>query len=121
MSIMASRTIAALALLSGLLVLVGTSPAENWPQWRGAKLDGISHEKGLPTKWSKQEGIAWRLALPGPAGATPVVWDDRIYLTSAEGSDLVLMCVGTDGKPLWKQALATGDRWQARLGDDDHR
>jgi outer membrane protein assembly factor BamB len=106
---MDSRTFA-LASLFLLLTLVGTSPAENWPQWRGAKLDGISHEKGLPTKWSKQEGIAWRLALPGPAGATPVVWDDRIYLTSSEGEDLVVMCVGTDGKPLWKQVLATGNK-----------
>lgn len=107
---MVFRSFAALASLSLALYLSGVSHAENWPQWRGAKLDGISHEKNLPTKWSKQEGIAWRLALPGPAGATPVVWDDRIYLTSSEGEDLVVMCVGTDGKLLWKNALATGNK-----------
>ena len=107
---MVSRTFVSLASLAVAACLAGTIPAENWPQWRGAKHDGISQEKGLPTKWSKQEGIAWRLPLPGPAGATPAVWDDRIYLTSAEGSDLVVMCVGTDGKPIWKQTLASGNK-----------
>jgi outer membrane protein assembly factor BamB len=92
------------------LCLSAEGRAENWPQWRGAKLDGISNEKGLPTKWSKTENVAWRLPLPGPAGATPVVWDDRIYLTSVAGSELVVMCVGTDGKSLWKQTLAGGNR-----------
>lgn len=97
-----------LAICSLLLVLAAGAVAqgENWPQWRGAKLDGISHEKDLPLNWSKTENVAWRLELPGPAGATPVVWDDRIFLTSAEGDSLVLMAVSTDGKPLWKQALA---------------
>jgi len=55
----------------------------------------------------------WRLALPGPAGATPVVWEDRIYLTSvagAEKQDLALLCVGTDGKLLWQQKLASGSK-----------
>ena len=62
--------------------------AENWPQWRGAQLDGISHETNLPTTWSKTENVAWRIALPGPAGSTPVVWGDHIYLTSADKEDI---------------------------------
>ena len=95
-------------LLCGLVAL--PAQAENWPQWRGAKLDGISREKGLPIRWSKTENVAWRLPLPGPAGATPVVWDDRIYLTSADGADLVVVCVSTEGKLLWKQTLATGNK-----------
>ncbi len=82
---------------------------ENWPQWRGPNNDGISHETGLPSKWSKTDGVAWRLALPGYAGATPVVWGDRIFLTSAEGDDLVLMGVTTSGKQLWKQTMGAGN------------
>jgi outer membrane protein assembly factor BamB len=84
--------------------------ADNWPQWRGAKLDGISTESNLPTRWSKTENVAWRLPLPGQAGATPVVWGERIFLTSADGSDLVLLCVGTDGKQLWRQVVSTGNK-----------
>jgi hypothetical protein len=104
--------------LCTLSLVVGPSLAfgENWPQWRGAKLDGISHETGLPTTWSKTENVVWRLALPGPAGATPVVWDDRIFLTSAEGDSLVLLAASTDGKLLWKQSLA--DHNQTVRGDE---
>lgn len=87
-----------------------TATAENWPQWRGAKLDGMSAEKDLPTAWSKDEHIAWKLDLPGPAGATPVVWEDKIFLTTVDGEKLELWCVGTDGKVLWKQLVSTGNK-----------
>jgi outer membrane protein assembly factor BamB len=98
-----------LALVVGFSA-VANARGENWPQWRGAKLDGISNESGLPEKWSKSENVAWRFALPGPAGSTPVVWGDRIYLTSADGEDLVLLAVSTQGKQLWRQVMASGNR-----------
>ncbi|MFN0054439.1 MAG: PQQ-binding-like beta-propeller repeat protein [Planctomycetales bacterium] len=94
-----------------LLLLAPAVRAENWPQWRGAKHDGISGEKNLPVKWSKTEGIAWSLKLPGRAGATPVVWGDRIFLTSVaeDNASLLLLCVGTDGKERWRQMLGVGN------------
>jgi len=70
--------------LAGLIAVSATVRAENWPQWRGAKHNGISNETNVPTKWSKTENVAWRLALPGAAGATTVVWDERIFLTSVD-------------------------------------
>jgi outer membrane protein assembly factor BamB len=103
--------LAALWLVFTVVVFVVVpGQAENWPQWRGAKLDGISHEKDLPTKWSKDQNVAWRLKLPGAGGSTPVVWDDHIYLTSLDGNDLVLLCVSTDGKQLWKQVVTSGNK-----------
>lgn len=84
--------------------------AENWPQWRGANLDGRSSETGIPTRWSKTENVLWKLELPGPAGSTPVIWDNRIFLTSVEGDQLVLMAVSTEGKTLWKQGVTQGNR-----------
>src|SRR3990172_8034440 len=84
--------------------------AENWPQWRGPANNGVSSETNLPTRWSKTEHVAWRLPLPGPAGATPVVWNDRIFLTSTDGEKLLLMCVGTDGKELWRKTVDTGNK-----------
>jgi outer membrane protein assembly factor BamB len=109
---MPARCLAPLALA---LLFTCTSPAtaENWPQWRGERLDGISREQNLPTKWSASENIAWRLELPGPAGSTPVVFDDRIYLTSVAGpakEDLELLCVSTAGKLLWKKTVASGSK-----------
>ncbi len=96
--------------------LAATARAENWPQWRGARLDGVSSETGLPTTWSKTENIAWRLPLPGPAGSTPAVWQDRIFLTSAEGQNLVLLCASTRGEELWKQTIAATN--QSVRGDE---
>lgn len=86
--------------------------AENWPQWRGPKNNGISNETNTPTKWSKTENVAWRLPMPGPAGATPVVWGERIFLTSTDKStgDLLLLCVGTDGKEKWRQVMSSGNK-----------
>ena len=85
--------------------------AEDWPQWRGARLDGVSGETVLPTHWSKTENVAWRTALPGPAGATPVVWGDHIFVSSVDGGDLVLLCCQTtDGKVLWKQTIGVGNK-----------
>jgi outer membrane protein assembly factor BamB len=82
--------------------------AADWPQWRGPENDGISQETGLPTEWDESKNIAWKLKMPGMAGSTPAVWGERIFLTSEDGDDLVLMCVDTGGKELWKTRLATG-------------
>jgi len=103
-------------LLPMVCLMPNVAVAENWPQWRGAKLDGISHETGVPETWSKTENVAWRLPLPGAGGSTPVVWGDHIYLTSAEGNDLVLMAISTDGKVLWKQTMANHN--EAVRGDE---
>jgi outer membrane protein assembly factor BamB len=59
-----------------------TSAAENWPQWRGPRGQGISSEAALPTEWSPGKHLAWKTELP--AGySSPIVWADRIFLTSA--------------------------------------
>jgi outer membrane protein assembly factor BamB len=87
-----------------------TIRAENWPQWRGPTGDGISSETNLPAEFSETKNLAWKLKLPGKAGSTPIIWNDRIFLTSADGSDVVLLCISTQGKELWKRKLGTGDR-----------
>ena len=107
----------AILLLLVSFSFVSTCAAENWPVWRGPTYNGVSKEKNIPTEWTKaKENVAWRLELPGPSGATPVVWDDRIYLSSAQGDDLVLMCVSTAGKELWKKTVTTGNKL-ARAGE----
>ncbi len=99
-----------LSAVAVVLALAASAHAENWPQWRGARLDGISRETNLPTTWSKTENVAWRLPLPGPAGATPVIWDDHIFLTTVDGDQLDLYCVSTDGKLLWKRNIGQGNK-----------
>src|SRR3989337_160352 len=72
--------------LATLLLALGcsTATADNWPEWRGPTNNGISTETGIPVKWSKTENVAWKTPLPGPAGASPVIWEDRIFLTSVD-------------------------------------
>jgi outer membrane protein assembly factor BamB len=101
------RTALTLILLATSVV---TPTAENWPQWRGPQLNGISGETNLPVRWSKTANITWKLALPAWSGSTPVIWGDRIFLSVADGSDLYLWCVDrTRGVPLWKQRLGGGN------------
>ena len=112
-----ARLFALLSLAVGAVVAAGSiAGAENWPQWRGPHNNGISLETNLPTEWSQEKNILWRTELPGPAGATPVVWGNHIFLTSAKDKDLVLLCVNTNGKKLWERKIATGD--QTVRGDE---
>jgi outer membrane protein assembly factor BamB len=107
-----SSSIVARIVLAAALLLhaAGTARGEDWPQWRGPRGDGTSLERGLPLEWSRSRNVVWRLPLPGPAGATPVVWKDRIFLTSADGSEVALLAVSTGGKELWRRKLSSGNR-----------
>jgi outer membrane protein assembly factor BamB len=84
--------------------------AENWPQWRGPSLNGVSAEKNLPTAWGTEENVTWKLAMPGFSGSTPIIWADRIFLNVADGDDLYLWCVDRNkAAVLWKKRLGGGN------------
>jgi outer membrane protein assembly factor BamB len=84
--------------------------AENWPQWRGPSLNGVSAETNLPVRWSTTENVAWKLAMPAWSGSTPIIWGERIFLNVAEGDSLHLWCVDrTRGDVLWKRLLGGGN------------
>lgn len=104
-------------LMLGVLA-VATVRADNWPQWRGPQLNGTSAEKGLPVKWSPTENVAWKLAMPSRSGATPIVWNDRLFLNTAQfdaTGDLELWCVDrATGGVLWKRPLGGGNNRQRK-------
>jgi outer membrane protein assembly factor BamB len=81
-------------LLLPLFILASTALAEDWPQWRGPRLDGTSAERGVPTQWSATENIAWRTALPGEGHASPIVWGDRVFTVASttETEERRLLC-----------------------------
>jgi outer membrane protein assembly factor BamB len=80
--------------------------ADNWPHWRGPGHNGVALSRRLPTTWSESRNVLWKLPLPGQAGSTPVIWGERIFLTSSRGPDFILLCIRTDGKLLWQRRLA---------------
>ena len=89
--------------------------ADNWPQWRGPSLDGVSQESNLPVRWSTSESVTWKLPMPAWSGSTPIVWGERIFLNVADGGNLYLWSVDrTDGSVLWKRFLSDGDQKQRK-------
>jgi outer membrane protein assembly factor BamB len=99
-----------------VLLIVGTVvgpvlQAADWPQWRGPELRGSSPEKGLPVRWTAQQNVAFKLALPEGGASTPVVLGDRIFLNVAEGDTVHLWSIDRKtGAVAWKRPLgsATG-------------
>jgi outer membrane protein assembly factor BamB len=71
-----------------LTAAAATVSAENWPQWRGPGSQGISTEQQLPTEWAPGKNIAWKTALPA-GHSSPIVWGDRIFVTSAVEGEVV--------------------------------
>jgi len=96
------------ALLAVFFVPAVVAHAQNWPQWRGPSLNGVSTEKNLPVKWTTEENVVWKTAMPGWSGSTPIIWRDRIFLNVADGNNLSLWCLDkTSGEVLWKKPLAS--------------
>ncbi len=106
-----SRNILCSAMVGLSLLWSSLACAENWPQWRGAHHNGISGEKNIPADWSiKGQNVLWKLEMPGPGGATPIVWDDHIFVTSAAGEELLLLAIKTDGKLKWQKKIGVGNK-----------
>ncbi len=95
----------AVAMEWSLVPAAALSAGENWPAWRGPRGDGTSLETNLPTKWDADQNVIWKIELPEAGNSTPIVWDDRIYLTQplAAEKTRALMCFSTkDGSLVWK-------------------
>jgi outer membrane protein assembly factor BamB len=94
-------TIALMMLLWGSV----TAQADNWPRFRGPNGQGISDDKSIPAKWSEQD-IRWKISLPGGGHSSPVVWDSRVFVTTADEKTLngTLLCVdASTGRELWRK------------------
>src|SRR6185503_3606292 len=97
------------AWLIALALPVPASHAADWPQWRGPDLSGSSPERGLPERWSPQQNVAFKLALPAGGASTPIVSGDRVFLNVADGEAVQLWCVDRrSGAVAWKRPLGSG-------------
>jgi outer membrane protein assembly factor BamB len=61
----------------------------HWSQWRGPDGQGVSREAGVPTEWAEGKNIAWKTAIPGRGHSSPIVWGDRVFLTTAIEGEVV--------------------------------
>ncbi|HSW48563.1 MAG TPA: PQQ-binding-like beta-propeller repeat protein, partial [Bryobacteraceae bacterium] len=77
-----------------------------WPQWRGPSGQGVVEGSGYPDSWSDKENVRWKVETPGRGNSSPIVWKDRIFLTTArDGERRSVLCFRRDdGKLLWEAA-----------------
>jgi outer membrane protein assembly factor BamB len=102
------QTIAALAAAA---ILVVSANAENWPQWRGPFFNGSTSEEGLPVTWSEAENVLWLVKMPGPGAATPIIWENRVFVSAieTESKRMWAICLDrSDGRELWKHEIGVG-------------
>src|SRR5687767_12359301 len=71
------------------------APADHWPQWRGPHFNGAGDAKGLPDKIAKDQNLAWSTPMPGPSAGTPIVWGEKVFVSSLDNKTkkLLAMCV----------------------------
>ncbi len=100
------------ALLTGLLftsvLWTGTTRSEDWPWFRGPSRQGISQEKDVPTQWSAASNIRWKALIPGEGWSSPIVFGDRLFVTTAlaGGSSFRMICLDRSlGKVIWDKEL----------------
>jgi len=61
----------------------GPDPLRQWGQWRGPLGTGVGPHADPPVAWSEEQNVRWKVPLAGSGQSTPIVWDQRLYLTSA--------------------------------------
>lgn len=95
--------------IGAAIILAIAARAENWAQWRGPNFNGTSPETGLPSSWSA-DSVKWAADLPGVSGATPAIWGDSIFVSSADANkNLLLLCLDRKaGKVRWQKQIVEG-------------
>ena len=66
-----------------LLASLSASTPGGWPAFRGPSANGLSTDTGLPVRWSATENVRWTVDVPGRGWSSPIVWNGRVYVTSA--------------------------------------
>ena len=102
-----SEAIEALETISIEPVMPAPGAEKQWPSFRGPTGQGIAMDKKFPLIWSQTENIVWKTELTGRGNSSPVIWDDRIFITSAseDGKTRELFCYNrSNGELKWKKA-----------------
>jgi len=90
-----------------LLASLGRAPGQEWTRFRGPNGSGVSDANTIPTQWTERD-FNWKIQLPGAGHSSPVLWGDRIFLTSGDDQTNLLrvLCVSaSQGRILWQKAF----------------
>jgi len=87
------------------LAMTGMVRGENWASWRGPAGNGSTGKSGAPTEFAEGKGVLWKTKLPGRGCSTPVVWGERIFLTTPIGEEDGVIALDLKGEELWRKTL----------------
>jgi outer membrane protein assembly factor BamB len=93
------------------MIAISGEGARYWPRWRGPSGQGLVSGSGYPDKWSATENVLWKVPVPGEGNSSPIVWGDRIFITTARdgGRRLSLLAFRrSDGVQLWEAFAPDG-------------
>lgn len=93
------------------MIVVEGDGARYWPRWRGPSGQGLVDGQEYPDSWSATENVLWRVAVPGRGNSSPIVWRDRIFLTTADAGGRRLSVLAYDrasGARLWEHVVPDG-------------
>jgi len=99
--------LAVTALLHGLLATTSLN-AQEWTRFRGPNGTGVSDAQGIPESWTEAD-YNWRVALPGSGHSSPVIWGDKVFVTSADpvsGTRWLICLKAADGSQQWKKEFS---------------
>lgn len=93
-----------------LALLLAASPldaSENWPCWRGPRGDGsVVDAPNLPVGFDPAKDAVWKTEIPGVGHASPIIWEDKLFLVSAEKAKRLLLCLDrASGTVLWSRVV----------------
>lgn len=113
-----------------IILILSLNSIANWPQWRGPLSNGsTTAARDLPIKWDQTQNVLWRANLPSWSAATPIVWNNTIFVTTAEegfaslvegsrrgsgslGPDKILLLAinRKDGSIFWQRQVDSGNQ-----------
>ncbi|MEJ6569212.1 MAG: serine/threonine protein kinase, partial [Akkermansiaceae bacterium] len=88
--------------------LVSTTLAGEWPGWRGPTGDGIVPDTTAPLEWSVDKDVKWKVKITGKGHASPVIWDEALFLVSADedsGERILMRLNLKSGQTIWKKTV----------------
>lgn len=104
-------------LLALVVLLLAAVAGADWPRFRGPTGDGASADRALPVRWGPEKNVVWKVKLPGPGSSSPVIWQDRVFVTCYTGYGVAkegdiaklrrhLLCLERkSGKVLWQRDI----------------
>ena len=92
-------------LIAATLLFESLAIAGNWPHWRGPNDDGAAEPGSYPVKWSDTENVLWKSPLPGKGCSTPIIWQQKIFLTAPANGEDAALAFDWSGKLIWQTKL----------------